>query len=69
LQFGFETHSFDRVVAVAKPENAASIHVMEKIGMTYEMHTSYYGIEVIQYQIARDQFQSQPDRYVRHRDD
>jgi ribosomal-protein-alanine N-acetyltransferase len=68
LQFGFETHSFDRVVAVAKPENAASIHVMEKIGMTYEMHTSYYDIEVIQYQIARDQFQSQPGRYELHPD-
>ena len=68
LQFGFETHSFDRIVAVAKPLNAASIHVMEKIGMTYEMHTSYYDIEVIQYQIVRDQFQSQPDRYVLHPD-
>lgn len=57
LRFGFTEHQFERIVAVAKPENAASIHVMEKIGMQYEMHTAYYNIDVIQYQISRDQFQ------------
>lgn len=68
LQFGFEAHSFERIVAIAKPGNAASIHVMEKVGMTYEMHTSYYDIDVVQYQIMRDQFQSEPGRYELHPD-
>jgi ribosomal-protein-alanine N-acetyltransferase len=56
LRFGFETHQFERIVAVAKPENASSIHVMEKLGMQFEMHTSYYNIEVVQYGILRENF-------------
>jgi ribosomal-protein-alanine N-acetyltransferase len=58
LRYGFEEHHFDRIVAIAKPENAASIHVMEKVGMRYEMHTNYYGLDVVQYAISRDEFQA-----------
>jgi RimJ/RimL family protein N-acetyltransferase len=57
LRFGFEERQFDRIVAIAKPLNTASIHVMEKLGMHYEKHTSYYDIEVIQYAITREDFQ------------
>src|ERR1700730_6327707 len=57
VRFGFEEHQFERIVAIAKPDNGASIHVMEKIGMLYEMHTSYYDMDVIQYAITRADFQ------------
>jgi RimJ/RimL family protein N-acetyltransferase len=63
LTFGFTEHQFERIVAVAKPENAASVHVMEKIGMQYDRHTSYYDIEVIQYHITRSQFQLDDSPY------
>ncbi|MCY4528042.1 MAG: GNAT family N-acetyltransferase [Chloroflexi bacterium] len=33
LQHGFEVLGFDRVIASARPENARSIRVMEKMGM------------------------------------
>ena len=33
LQYGFEVLGFDRVIASARPENARSIRVMEKMGM------------------------------------
>jgi RimJ/RimL family protein N-acetyltransferase len=56
LRYGFDVHNFDRIVAIAKPGNTASIHVMEKIGMQFETRTSYYDIEVVQYAITRDQF-------------
>ncbi len=56
LRFGFEDRQFERIVAIAKPPNAGSIHVMEKLGMHYEMHTSYYDIEVVQYGISREEF-------------
>jgi len=56
LRYGFEEHGFERIVAVAKPENAASIHVMEKLGMRYEMHTSYYNIDVVQYTLSREDY-------------
>lgn len=58
LEFGFNDRGFERIVAIAKPLNAASIHVMEKLGMRFEMQTSYYGIEVVQYAITAAEFRS-----------
>ena len=56
LQYGFDQHRFERIVAIAKPGNAASIHVMDKLGMHFEIQTSYYGIEVVQYAITSKEF-------------
>jgi RimJ/RimL family protein N-acetyltransferase len=56
LNFGFSVKGFDRIVAIAQPGNAASIHVMEKLGMKLEMETSYYGIDVVQYAITSEEF-------------
>ena len=56
LKFGFAERGFARIVAIAKPPNAASIHVMEKIGMRFEKLTSYYDIEVVQYEITAAEF-------------
>lgn len=64
LRFGFDEHQFDHIVAVAKPDNAASIHVMEKVGMKYEMHTAYYNINVIQYRLARSEFTIDNSPYI-----
>ena len=58
LSDGFDVHRFARIVAIAKPENAASIHVMEKIGMHFEMRTSYYDMEVVQYGITPEEFEA-----------
>lgn len=59
LNFGFNVKGFDRIVAIAKPGNTASVHVMEKIGMHFEKRTSYYDIEVVEYAISREQFSEQ----------
>lgn len=56
LRFGFAERGFARVVAIARPANAASIHVMKKIGMRFEKQTSYYDIEVVQYEITSAEF-------------
>jgi ribosomal-protein-alanine N-acetyltransferase len=64
LRYGFETHRFARIVAIAKPENAASIHVMEKLGMRYEKDANYYGIDVTQYEINREDFGLDDSVYV-----
>jgi [ribosomal protein S5]-alanine N-acetyltransferase len=58
LRYGFDAHRFARIVAIAKPPNAASIHVMEKIGMHFEMRTSYYEMEVVQYAISASEFEA-----------
>jgi RimJ/RimL family protein N-acetyltransferase len=56
LRFGFEDRGFDRIVAIAKPENVASIHVMNKLGMRFEKNATYYDLDVIQYEIHREDF-------------
>jgi len=56
LRFGFEDRGFDHIVAIAKPANVASIHVMAKLGMQFEKHACYYEIDVVQYGINRDAF-------------
>ena len=67
LRYGFEEHHFDRILAIAKPPNAASIHVMEKLGMHYEKQTSYYNIDVVQYTISRAEFVAGNSLYILHR--
>ena len=57
LSYGFNQHRFARIVAIAKPENAASIHVMKKLGMRFETRTSYYGMDVVQYAITAEEFE------------
>ena len=58
LLFGFDRERFGRIVAIAKPDNAASIHVMKKLGMHFEMRTSYYGMDVVQYAISPEEFEA-----------
>lgn len=59
LNFGFTVKGFSRIVAIAKPGNTASVHVMEKIGMHFEKRASYYDIEVVEYAITAEEFSSQ----------
>jgi len=54
LRFGFEEAGLERIIALAFPENAASIRVMEKIGMTYEKTTHIWRLDLMQYEITRD---------------
>ena len=60
LNFGFDQRGFERIVAIAKPDNAASIHVLEKLGMTFQQRTSYYDIEVVEYAITADESSVRP---------
>jgi ribosomal-protein-alanine N-acetyltransferase len=54
LRYGFEEKGLERIIALAFPENAASIRVMEKIGMTYEKMTHVWRLDLVQYEITRD---------------
>jgi RimJ/RimL family protein N-acetyltransferase len=55
LAFGFEAAGLSRIVAVAQPENRASVRVMEKLGMTFEKMMVHKGIEVVMYAVSRPQ--------------
>ncbi|MFB0558272.1 MAG: GNAT family N-acetyltransferase [Candidatus Bathyarchaeia archaeon] len=56
LGYGFEEAELDRIIALAFPENAASIRVMEKIGMVYEKVTHVWNLDLVQYKITREMF-------------
>ena len=56
LRYGFEQKGLKRIVAVAAPENAASRHVMEKLGMKFERMVWHYGSECVLYAITRERF-------------
>ena len=58
LNYGFNERGFDRIVAIAKPDNAASIHVLDKLGMKFQRRTTYYDIEVVEYAITADEFRA-----------
>jgi RimJ/RimL family protein N-acetyltransferase len=49
LEFGFDVLKLDRIIGLVLPENAASIRVLEKVGMRPEGEISYQGHRVLQY--------------------
>lgn len=57
LGYGFDHHKFDRIVAVAQPENIASQRVLEKIGLTYEKRARYYNTDVKYYAMMRKDYE------------
>ncbi len=56
LDFGFNECGLKRIVAVAVVENAASRHIMEKLGMKYEKTETHYNEECAFYAISREAY-------------
>src|SRR5712692_7321482 len=54
LRFGFETHQFERIVAITKPLNAGSIHVMEKLGMHYAISREEFNWDGSEYLLKQE---------------
>lgn len=52
MRDGLEQVGLKRIVAIAQPENRASIHVMEKLGMSFERQTTHRGFRVVMYAIS-----------------
>jgi len=57
LAFGFERFHFGQIVAVAHPENAASLRVLEKLGMSFTYEAVYFGMPVRRYVLDSASFQ------------
>lgn len=49
----FDEWRLDEVVAIAVPENTASIHVMHKLGMQYERSETFYGKSCVLYSLVK----------------
>lgn len=58
LKYGFLEVKLERIVAIAKPENIASVRVIQKVGMKYEKNAHHYGVDVIYYAVSRGEWQS-----------
>ena len=53
MRDAFDRASLQRIVAIAQPENRASTHIMEKLGMHFERETTHRGFHVVLYAIER----------------
>ena len=53
LRDGFERVGLKRIVSVAMPENRASTHIMEKLGMRFERTTTRRGFVVVLYAVEK----------------
>lgn len=49
MEYGWRRFNFDRLVAVIRPANQASIRVAEKLGMTLEATFDHQGGDVVRY--------------------
>lgn len=56
LGYGFETLRLKKIVAVARPENAASRRVMEKLGMRYDYTGEFYSKQLVHYTITKNDY-------------
>jgi ribosomal-protein-alanine N-acetyltransferase len=57
IHYGFDSLAFDRIIASADAPNAASLRVMEKVGMTFEKRVDQNGLDTVYYSIRREQWQ------------
>jgi ribosomal-protein-alanine N-acetyltransferase len=58
LEWGFDRGLLERVVAYAVPENVASTHVMEKLGMRFEEAIHIFGLDAVRYAISLDEWRA-----------
>ena len=62
LQYGFGELKLDKIVAVARSENAASLRVMERLGMTFDGIGKFYGRDLAHYSILEKSFNARTQR-------
>ena len=53
LQYGFEVLRLPSIIGLVHPENRASSHVLEKLGLTFVDRSSYFGMEMNRYRTTR----------------
>ena len=60
LKYSFEKVKLNRIVAIAHPQNIASVRVIQKVGMKYEKNARFYNVDVVYYGLNREDWQ--PDQ-------
>ena len=54
LADGFDRARLQRIVAIAQPDNRASLRIMEKLGMRYEGDAVHKGVNIVVYAVASE---------------
>ena len=57
IEYGLEELKLPRIVAVAMPDNTASVRLMEKLGMRLVGEGEYYGVKCVRYILEAAQHQ------------
>ncbi|MCL4506537.1 MAG: GNAT family N-acetyltransferase, partial [Chloroflexi bacterium] len=60
IAYGFEVAGFDHLLAFTSPQHAASIRVMQKIGMRFERRAVFRSEEYVFYRIDRSEYVENP---------
>lgn len=63
LRYGFETIGLPHIVAVVRPENHASQHVLAKLGMRQVGVESHYGFDVQVWRVDAKAYRADPVPY------
>lgn len=53
LQDAFDRVRLDRIISIARPENAASIGIMKKLGLQFDADFESEGVKLVRYAIDR----------------
>lgn len=56
LDFGFKKHKFKKIVAFARPQNIASLRIMEKIGMRFVEEAVVFEVFVVKYELSEEDY-------------
>ncbi|MEH1793515.1 GNAT family N-acetyltransferase [Nostoc sp.] len=64
LKFGFWEAKLNQIVAIADPENIASVRVIQKLGMKYEKNAYHYGHNVVYYALTHTEWQPDDSLYI-----
>lgn len=56
LKYGFREIKLNRIVAIAHPQNIASVRVIQKAGMKYEKNARFYNVDVVYYAVNSIQY-------------
>jgi RimJ/RimL family protein N-acetyltransferase len=56
IEDGFRNHNLDLIIGLTLPLNVASQRVLEKAGLAFSNHATYFGIDCLRYTIDRQRF-------------
>ncbi|MFN6569847.1 GNAT family N-acetyltransferase [Dendronalium sp. ChiSLP03b] len=64
LKYGFLEVKLDRIVAIAHPQNVASVRVIQKVGMKYQKNARFYNSDVVYYAVTRKEWHPDDSLYI-----